>query len=70
MKCPLMLTDWHPKPTEKKWELLDCLKAECAWWAPIAECCSVLNAACELWRIGDALEELVDKMPTKGGMTL
>lgn len=63
MKCPILVMGRMTSNDQTDLSYTDCLEHKCAWWAPVAKCCSVLNAACELWRIGDVLEEMCKNMP-------
>jgi hypothetical protein len=66
LKCPLRLTktDWV---SNNKWLVAeDCLQAECAWWIPAFEVCSIKEIAIREGSIADDLFKLWDNL-TEGG---
>ena len=63
MKCPLMFMTWQATETKTKFEPMDCIKEECAWWRDDIQMCAVKDLSLELAHTQHRLADMVDKMP-------
>lgn len=66
MKCPLLRITWKAEPELRKFEILDCLQEECAWWDFERGCCCHKSIYLELDRVVAFIKGIEDKMPHAG----
>ncbi len=66
MKCPLLILAYTYVPGPTVENVGDCLKEECAWWDIETEGCCILAIRECLSGIGEELNIIRGKMPTKG----
>jgi len=63
MKCPLMLKTWQSDGSHMKFEPMNCLEEECAWWDCILERCHLQSISLRLDSVWKELAAIKDKMP-------
>lgn len=63
MKCPLMLKTWRSDENHIKFEPMNCLKEECAWWFRDGQRCCILDLPLTLNEVVEVLVDIRAKMP-------